>query len=60
MKRSHRETEIRSAHSRIILAETLSRPVALDVHNVFRCEETILLLVEEKLNLWRFTFILLM
>ena len=50
-KRSHRETEIRSAHSRIILAEILSRPVALDLHNLFRCEKTVLLLVEEKLNL---------
>ena len=37
LKRSHRETEIRSAHSRIILAEILSRPVALDLHNLFRC-----------------------
>ena len=52
LKRSHRETEIRSAYSRIILAEMLSRPVALDVHNVFRCDKTMLLLVEEKLNLW--------
>ena len=36
-KRSHKETEIRSARSRIILAEILSRPVALDLHNLFRC-----------------------
>ena len=50
-KRSHKETEIRSARSRIILAEILSRPVALDLHNLFRCEKTVLLLVEEKLNL---------
>ena len=28
-----RETEIRSAHSRIILLEILSRPVALDLHH---------------------------
>ena len=51
LQRSHRETEIRSAHSRIILAEILSRPFALDLHNLFRCEKTILLLAEEKLNL---------
>ena len=50
LKGSHRESEIRSAHSRIILAE-ISRPVALDVHNLFTCEKTILLLVEKILNL---------
>ena len=50
IKGSHRESEIRSAHSRIILAE-ISRPVALDVHNLFTCEKTILLLVEKILNL---------
>ena len=49
-KRSHKETQIRSAHSRIILAEILSRAVALDLHNLFRSEKTILLLVEENLN----------
>ena len=59
LKRSHRETEIRLAHSRIILTEILSIPVALDLHNLFRCEKTIPLLVEEKLNLLWFTFILL-
>ena len=48
LKRSHRETEIRSAHSRIILAEILSRPVALDLHNLFRCEKTTLLLDSER------------
>ena len=48
-KRSHKETEIRSARSPIILAEILSRPVALDLHNLFRCEKTILLPVEEKI-----------
>ena len=32
---------------------------SLDLHNLLRCEKTILLLVEEKLNLLRFTFILL-
>ena len=37
-KRSHKETEIRSARSRIILAEILSRPVALDLHNLFMWE----------------------
>ena len=51
LQRSHRETETRSAHSRIILAEILSRPFALDLHNLFGCEKTILLLVDEKLNL---------
>ena len=59
LKRSHRETEIRLAHSLIILAEITSRPVALDLHNLFRCEKTIQLLVEEKLNLLLFSFILL-
>ena len=49
MRRSHRQTEIRSAHSRNIFAEILSRPVALDLHNLFRCEKTILLPVEEKI-----------
>ena len=36
LKRSDKETEIRSAHSRINLAEILSRPVALDLDNLFR------------------------
>ena len=39
LKRAHSETEIRSAHSRTILAEILSKPVALDLHNLFRCEK---------------------
>ena len=52
LKRSHSETEIRSAHSCIILAETLSSPVALDLGNLFRCKKTML-------NLLLFTFILL-
>ena len=39
LRRSHDETEIRSAHSRIILAEILSRPVALDWCNFLkRCK----------------------
>ena len=42
LKRSHSETEIRLAHSRIILVEILSRPVALHLHNLFRCKKTIL------------------
>ena len=49
---------MRLAHSRIILAEILSRPVALDLDNLFRCKKTIVQLIEEKLNLLLFTFIL--
>ena len=36
---------------RIISAEILSRPVALDLHNLFRCEKTTLLLVKELVEL---------
>ena len=36
LKRSDKETEIRSAHTRINLAEILSRPVVLDLDNLFR------------------------
>ena len=37
LKRSYKEIEIRSAHSRINPAEILPRPVALDLGNLFRC-----------------------
>ena len=37
LNRSYKEIEIRSAHSRINLAEILPRPVALDLGNLFRC-----------------------
>ena len=47
----HKEIEIRSAHSRISLAETLSRPVALDLDNLFKREKTLLLLIGLKMNL---------
>ena len=40
----HKGIEIRSAHSRISLAEILSRPVALDLDNLFKREKTLLLL----------------
>ena len=36
----HKGIEIRSAHSRISLAEILSRPVALDLDNLFKREKT--------------------
>ena len=50
LKRSDIGTEIRSAHSRINLAEILSRPVALDLDNLFRREKTILLLIGQNWN----------
>ena len=46
----HKGIEIRSAHSRISLAEILSRPVALDLDNLFKREKT-LLLIGLKMNL---------
>ena len=47
----HKGIEIRSAHSRISLAEILSRPVALDLDNLFKREKTLLLLIALKMNL---------
>ena len=41
----HKGIEIRSAHSRISFAEILSRPVALDLDNLFKREKTLLLLI---------------
>ena len=51
LKILHKGIEIRSAHSRISLAEILSRPVALDLDNLFRREKTLLLLIGLKTNL---------
>ena len=45
----HNGIEIRSAHSRISLAEILSRAVALDLDNLFKREKT--LLIGLKMNL---------
>ena len=47
----HKGIEIRSAHSRISLAEILLRPVALDLDNLFKREKTLLLLIGLKMNL---------
>ena len=44
LKILHKGIEIRSAHSRISLAEILSRPVALDLDNLFRGGKTLLLI----------------
>ena len=46
----HKGIEIRSAHSRISLAEILSRPVALDLDNLFKREKTLLLLIGLKMS----------
>ena len=47
----HKGIEIRSAHSRISLTEILSRPVTLDLDNLFKREKTLLLLIGLKMNL---------
>ena len=51
LKILHKGIEIRSAHSRISFPEILSRPVALDLDNLFRGEETLLLLIGLKKEL---------
>ena len=47
----HKGIEIRSAHSRISLAEILSRPVALDLDNLIRRQKPLPLLIGLKKNL---------
>ena len=48
---SHKGIEIRSAYSRISLAEIVSRPVALDLDNLLKREKTLLRLIGLKMNL---------
>ena len=47
----HKGIEIRTAHSRVSLAERLSRPVALDLDNLLQREKTLLPLIGLKMNL---------
>ena len=46
------EMQIKSAHSRINLADILSRPVAFDLLSLFNSENTWLPFVGVKQNLW--------
>ena len=45
LKMLHRGVEIRSAHSRISLAEMLLRPIALDVDSLFERERALVVLI---------------
>ena len=47
--------QIKSAHSRISLADILSRPVAFDLLSLFNSDNTWLLFVGMKQNLWAVT-----
>ena len=46
------EMQIKSAHSRISLAHILTRPLAFDLLSLFTSENTSLLFVKVKQNLW--------